>query len=53
MGKYKLFEINTTSGKEFGIGLFDDDGEMLAGKHHGSYKTKKGAEKKLKSLLDM
>lgn len=40
----KVFSINTTAGKRYSFGVFDDKtGEMLRGASHKDYKTYKGA----------
>jgi hypothetical protein len=50
MAVKKIYSIQTSEGKRYGVGLFEGD-TQLAGRYHGLYKTKKGAEKKLKSLF--
>ena len=45
----EIYEIDTTDGKRFGIGVFDN-GEMLASTNHGHYKTIAGAQRKLNKL---
>ena len=45
----EIYEIDTTDGKRFGIGVFDN-GEMLASTNHGQYKTHAGAQRKLNKL---
>ena len=44
MGR-KVFEENTTAGKQYSIGVTDDNGEQLKGSSPHYYKTRKGAEK--------
>lgn len=45
----QIYEIETTDGKKYGIGVFVGD-EMVASTHHGYYKTRNGAERKLNKL---
>ena len=45
----EIYEIYTTDGMRFGIGVFDN-GVMLASTNHGQYKTRAGAQRKLNKL---
>lgn len=49
MAQRKIYSIQTTAGKRYGIGLFEGK-EMLKGLYQGEFKTKKGAMRKLKRL---
>ena len=45
----EIYEIDTTDGNRFAIGVFDGD-EMLGSTNHGYYKTRQGAQRKLNKL---
>lgn len=49
MAKRKIYSVNTTAGKRYGVGLFEGK-TMMKSSHHGTYKTRKGAKKKLRDL---
>lgn len=51
MTKYKVFDMNTTAGKRWSFGLFDNNGELLAGRSQPYYKTLAGAEKAMKKQM--
>ena len=51
MAEKQIYEMNTTDGKRYGVGLLDS-GEMLASVYHGTFRTRKGAEKKLLKLME-
>jgi len=43
----RVYEINTTAGKRYAIGVFTKSGQMLRGASPKYYKSKKAAHKAL------
>jgi len=53
MAKYKIWSFETGFGeKKYQVGLFDEiTGDYLKGSPRPTYKTRKGAERKMKKLM--